>query len=269
MDNMAPIVPVEDSVQASTENSLNDDSDSAPRPAPLFPTPLFRLHVDDLSHKGATRFLSSVEPQQCLENAMKVVLSLLYHKPTSGVRDSWPGVRSVTLVLADVDGVAYTTGKSIDQDHKIIKLSLDYVSNISPHLLTTELMGVITHEMVHCWQHNALGTAPGGLIEGIADFVRLRAHLAPPHWKRDGDGNWDEGYQHTGYFLDWLERKFGDGSVKRVNEMLKNSKYNEDKFWPRIFGFKVSQLWERYKKEEFNATKGGEVEDERTAGEKE
>lgn len=38
-------------------------------------------------------------------------------------------------------------------------------------------MGVCVHEMVHCWQWNAKGTCPGGLIEGIADYVRLRSGL--------------------------------------------------------------------------------------------
>lgn len=45
----------------------------------------------------------------------------------------------------------------------------------------------MVHEMVHCWQRNAHGTAPGGLIEGIADWVRLKAGLVPPHWKREAD----------------------------------------------------------------------------------
>lgn len=46
---------------------------------------------------------------------------------------------------------------------------------------------------VHCWQYNGKRTCPGGLVEGIADFVRLRDGLSPPHWKKGGT-NWDEGY---------------------------------------------------------------------------
>ena len=45
-------------------------------------------------------------------------------------------------------------------------------------------------------------TCPGGLIEGIADWVRLRAGLGAKHWKQEADGKWDAGYQHTGYFLE-------------------------------------------------------------------
>lgn len=32
-------------------------------------------------------------------------------------------------------------------------------------------MGVLVHEMVHCFQYNAKGTCPGGLVEGIAGMI--------------------------------------------------------------------------------------------------
>ena len=47
-------------------------------------------------------------------------------------------------------------------------------------------------DKVHCWQYNGKQTCPGGLIEGIADFVRLRDGLSPPHWEKGGE-HWDEG----------------------------------------------------------------------------
>lgn len=109
-----------------------------------------------------------------------------------------------------------------------------------------ELQGVLVHEMVHCWQWNAYGTAPGGLTEGIADFVRLKAGLAPPHWKKEKRENWDQGYQHTGYFLEWIEARYGEGSIRRVNEALMNKKYDEDVFWAKLFNKGVKDLWSEY-----------------------
>lgn len=100
--------------------------------------------------------------------------------------------------------------------------------------------------MVHCWQWAALSTAPGGLIEGIADFVRLKAGLNPPHWKKEAGGDWDAGYQHTGYFLEWLEERFGAGSVEKVNAGLKGKKYVEAEFWTGLFGKGVGELWREY-----------------------
>jgi hypothetical protein len=41
---------------------------------------------------------------------------------------------------------------------------------------------------VHCLQWDAHKTCPGGLIEGVADWVRLNCDLSPPHWKRETDG---------------------------------------------------------------------------------
>ena len=143
-------------------------------------------------------------------------------------------------------GVAYTEGIDLDNDHKEIHFSLDYIAHIATSRRQHEIMGVLVHEMVHCWQWNALGTAPGGLIEGIADFVRLRAGLSPPHWKKEAGGDWDAGYQHTGYFLDWIERTAGDGSIRKINQGLKNQEYAEETFWTGMFGKQVGELWTEY-----------------------
>lgn len=143
-------------------------------------------------------------------------------------------------------GVAYTTGSDIDDDHKEIHFSLDYIRSINSERQEEEIQGVLVHEMVHCWQWDGIGTAPGGLIEGIADYVRLRAGLSPPHWKKENTGKWDSGYQHTGYFLEWIENKWGDGSVRKVNNALKDKEYIEEEFWEKLFGKKVEDLWSEY-----------------------
>ncbi len=147
-----------------------------------------------------------------------------------------------------MSGVAYTTGIELDDDHKEIHFSLDYIKGIASRNAnreTHEIKGVLVHEMVHCWQWNGKGTAPGGLIEGIADYVRLRAGLEPPHWKREVGGQWDAGYQHTGYFLDWIEKTLGQGSVRRINTALKSGNY-EQSLWQELFGKSVEGLWSEY-----------------------
>lgn len=160
-------------------------------------------------------------------------------------------------------GVAYTRGKELDDDHKEIHLSTKYITSIKPELLKREITGVIVHEMVHCWQWNGCGEAPGGLIEGIADWVRLRADLAPPHWKRVCGDRWDAGYQFTAWFLDWLEDKYGAGTVPRLNCMLKDVKYEEKRYWGEGCGKSVQELWGEYKKwlaDEDNSEEVGEDE---------
>jgi hypothetical protein len=129
-----------------------------------FPLPKLRLEIRDLNHDGAQAFLTAVTANKALQKAVQSVLSLLYHSkdsPTTTV----PPTRSVTLILRSMPGVAYTTGSEIDSDHKEIHFSLDYIhSAISNARKTEEIMGVLTHEMVHCYQYNALGTCPGGKL---------------------------------------------------------------------------------------------------------
>jgi hypothetical protein len=211
-----------------------------------FTLPTLRLEIRDLGHAGAQNFLSAVIASDALATAVQSVLALLYQSPNSP-RTTVPPTRSVTLILRSMPGVAYTTGSDLDSDHKEIHFSLDYIHNsVSPSRKTDEIMGVLTHEMVHCYQYNAFGTCPGGLIEGVADWVRLNANLGPPHWKRESTGKWDAGYQHTGYFLEYLEKRFGEGLIRRMNEKLRIVRYDEKKFWTELCGRPVEQLWGDY-----------------------
>lgn len=211
-----------------------------------FPLPKLRLEIRDLNHAGSQTFLTAVIANEALRTAVRSVLALLYespHCPTTTV----PTTRSVTLILRSMEGVAYTTGSDLDNDHKEIHFSLDYIQNaIGSERRKHEIMGVLTHEMVHCYQYNGFHTCPGGLIEGIADWVRLNADLSPPHWKQDAGGKWDAGYQHTGYFLEYLENRFGKGTIRRLNEKLRIERYEEKRFWTELCGRPVEQLWKDY-----------------------
>lgn len=96
-------------------------------------------------------------------------------------------------------------------------------------------------------QYNARGTCPGGLVEGIADWVRLNSNLAPPHWDRTKRADkWDAGYQNTGYFLEYLENRYGSGTISKMNEKLRTDTYEEKRFWTELLGRPVEQLWSDY-----------------------
>lgn len=220
-----------------------------PHPKPSFPASKSRLKVQDLTHPGAEVFFANTNLCTALSQAVNAVLSILY-EPTK-TNDHIPPTRSVTLVLRAMDGVAYTVGSDSDEDNKQIHFSLNYIHDVSrrppqPGQPGAEIQGVLVHEMVHCWQWNGLGAAPGGLIEGIADFVRLKAGLSPSHWKREGGDKWDAGYQVTGYFLEWIESQMGEGSVRMINQALQGKKYEEENFWDDLFGKKVKDLWKEY-----------------------
>jgi hypothetical protein len=209
-----------------------------------FRKPVLRFEVRDLSNKTAQSFLTLINAGTALEASVQHVLDLLYTPKTAALI---PPTRSVTLILRDMPGVAYTTGTDLDDDHKEIHLSTGFLSQVDESRRAHEIQGVLVHEMVHCWQWAAKGTAPGGLIEGIADWVRLKAGFAPPHWRRAWkDCQWDAGYERTGYFLDWLEEEYGEGTVRKINGAMRDLDYDEVRFWEECCGHKIDKLWTRY-----------------------
>lgn len=190
--------------------------------------PRFHLRCLDLNHPGASSlaptrtapspadhvptgtevfFDLTSSPSVVLAVPASRVLHLLYPPESSeSLSTGPPAVRSITLHLHAFDGVAYTCGSELDNEHKELHLSLSYVEGVAQRSTDTghrrvgdEIEGVLTHELVHAFQYNGRGTVPGGVIEGIADWVRYQAGFAPPHWReepREGD-RWDAGYERT------------------------------------------------------------------------
>lgn len=246
MSPAVPPVPDQDPSETNASDPHHRHRDSG------FPVPKLRLEIRDLTHPGAPLFLSSSpNASTLLLSATHSVLSALYLSPSEKPATNAPAIRSVTLILRDMPGVAHTCGTDLDPAyHKEIHLSLRHLRDVRPAArLPAEIAGVVTHELVHCFQHDAGGTCPGGLIEGVADWVRLRCGLAPPHWKRAADEGtrWDSGYERTAYFLDYLEDRYGDGTVRRLNEKLRLGKYEEKAFWTELVGCEVQQLWQDYR----------------------
>lgn len=245
------------------------------------PKPKLRLHLQDARHTATSSFFRFIpDLQAVLDSGLAAIVENLYtpHSSSSGNKTSTsftpeiPATRSVTVILQDFSGVAYTNGTDLDDDHKEIHFSLSYVNHVCTNNTDplSELKGVLTHELVHCYQHTTPPNAkdipgpPGGLVEGIADFVRLKAGFVPPHWQKptsakDRPSKWDEGYQHTAFFLAWLEDvRVGCGAVGLLNDRLlrlgyvgeakEETRQLKSSFWKGLFGVEVSQLWEEYGK---------------------
>jgi len=272
----------------STDDVANQDVQAAKKQPPLqvLPTPLLRFQIHDLSHPGTHALLTNINITTAVRDAVDTVCRILYNaatppsssdssttntvptpKPTPPHQPPIPQIRSLTLFLDNMDGVAYTTGMPLDTAfHKEIHLSLSYITHVASRpasasgAIAHELTGVLVHETVHALQHNGNGTAPGGLIEGMADYVRLKAGLGASHWKRpmrreEVQHSWDAGYERTAWFLEWLESRGENGSggegrglVVRMNEWLgaEGREYGEEVFWRELCGKSVGELWEEY-----------------------
>uniref|UniRef100_A0A7N2MWJ9 Uncharacterized protein n=2 Tax=Quercus lobata TaxID=97700 RepID=A0A7N2MWJ9_QUELO len=147
-------------------------------------------------------------------------------------------VAKVSLFIDDMDGVAYARNNEIH-------VSARYINGYSGNV-KTEITGVLYHESTHIWQWNGNGqSTPGGLIEGIADYVRLKAGYAPSHWVKPGQGDrWDQGYDVTALFLDYCN-SLRNGFVAELNKKLRNG-YSAN-FFVELLGKNVDQLWKDYK----------------------
>ena len=156
-----------------------------PPPPHPWPIPKFKLTIEDLDHEGVDIFLTAVEPKVALREAVIASFKWLYTPetvPTQLVFNHliinhilitevtiydyiYISVEQISLVLRPMEGVAYTFGTD---KHKEIHFSLDYIKNSAVKCARDEIMGVLVHEVVHCYQYDACATCPGGLIEGIA-----------------------------------------------------------------------------------------------------
>lgn len=147
-------------------------------------------------------------------------------------------VDRVPLFIDDMDGVAYASN---DQIHVSARYINGYTGDVK-----TEITGVLYHEMTHVWQWNGNGQGPSGLIEGIADFVRLKAGYAPSHWVRPGQGDrWDQGYDVTARFLDYCDGLRSGSFVSELNKKMRDG-YNQS-FFEELLGKSVDTLWADYK----------------------
>ncbi|TVT97895.1 hypothetical protein EJB05_56821, partial [Eragrostis curvula] len=148
-----------------------------------------------------------------------------------------PCVDAVTLIVEDIGGVAFTRDD-------VVHVSAQRVGVYSGDV-RTEVTGVLYHETTHVWQWDGQGQANRGLIEGIADFVRLKAGYASWRWVQPGQGDrWDHGYDVTARFLEYCDYLM-PGFVSLLNAKMTDG-YSDD-FFAQILGKDVEQLWRDYK----------------------
>ncbi|XP_065872676.1 uncharacterized protein [Euphorbia lathyris] len=188
------------------------------------------------STAGGARFASQigVEYSKTIMSAASEFIWRMFQQPNVGDRKN---IQQVKLFIDDMDGVAYATNNEIH-------FSAKYIGSYSGDL-KKEFSGVIYHEMTHIWQWNGNGQAPGGLIEGIADYIRLKANYIPSHWVKPGQGDrWDQGYDVTARFLEYCN-EIRNGFVAELNKKMRSG--YSDRYFVDLLNKSVDQVWRDYK----------------------
>ncbi|KAI5661145.1 hypothetical protein M9H77_20468 [Catharanthus roseus] len=185
---------------------------------------------------GGARFNRDIGVQYSMQT-LKSATNFIWRTFQQNTAADRKNVPKVTLFVDDMDGVAYAINGEIH-------VSARYIQGYSGDV-KREITGVLYHEMAHIWQWNGNGQAPGGLIEGIADYVRLKAGYVPSHWVKPGQGNrWDQGYDVTARFLDYCNG-LRNGFVAQLNKKMRNGYSNN--YFVQLLGKNVDQLWRDYK----------------------
>jgi len=196
---------------------------------------------DEAAGDGAMFDQVIPDPIATMKDVICQICTTLYRDPSEVPRDP----ETVHLRIYDFDGVANAGGSDIN-------FSSRHIANYDdPQDARFEYIGVLVHEATHLYQANNDGD--GALIEGMADFVRIRAghHRMD---RRDVGGAWTDAYTTSGFFFSWLAGPGGlqtDGRVPSdpdigwaINQQI-NGDWSEQVFIDRL-GVDVDTLWEEY-----------------------
>ncbi len=151
---------------------------------------------------------------------------------------NYGGLGYVTLTIdPDYGGVA--EAYSDDTGNHIV-LSSDYIAEYP------EDYDCITHELVHVAQGYS-GFVPGWLVEGMADLGRdmFGINNENASWRLPVMVRFErealEGYRGSAAFLKWINETYGNDTVKKVNEVCKEGRYN-NLVWKDITGKSLAAL---------------------------
>lgn len=184
------------------------------------------------------------------DHAQKVV-SILYWTDKDHKKD----IRTINYELRPDKGISAKGG-----DAPIINIfySADWVektaNNKGDFDVLYETRGVLYHELTHGYQLEPKGCGKYrrgdeffAFIEGVADAVRYEAGFFPVTNRKPG-GNWMDGYQTTGFFLQWLTAKDADFIRKFNKSAGELNPWSFDAAMKHILGEgnTTQKLWDEY-----------------------
>jgi hypothetical protein len=191
-------------------------------------------------------------PEEYIKAAITEVVQTLYWSD----QDSIPGVTKINYRFRDYNGISAKSGAPpeirIDYSSRHVERS---ARDGGDDKVLFETRGVLLHELVHGFQLEPQGIGNYGnskefhvFIEGMADAVRIVNGGFPEGNRRSG-GRWDDSYQRTGYFLDWITTTKDPDFLRKFNKStLEIIPWGFDKAIKHILGnqYNVDDLWEEY-----------------------
>lgn len=155
-----------------------------------------------------------------------------------------------------IEDVETISAKGGNPPHINIFFSSSYLKNkkgeMTDEALIAEIKGVLYHEITHGYQYSpkgagayARGTDYFGFLEGMADYVRLKAGYSSFEFRKSG-GHWNDGYKTSAFFIDWLHTKDADFGYK-LNQTAKTIiPWSWKKATQQILSRSTEDLWNEY-----------------------
>lgn len=151
-------------------------------------------------------------------------------------------IQKIVYNIKNYDGVSGKSGNPpvVQIEYSTQHIERSYASSLFK--LDFETRGVLYHEMVHAYQFEPKGIPPysqGNIswacIEGLADAVRAESGFLDMSNRKKG-GWYSDGYQTTGFFIQWLTTKDPDAIRKFHRSVRDLQEWSFDAAMVYIFG---------------------------------
>ena len=174
------------------------------------------------------------------------------------------GVVVSSTAALQADSGATDDGKvsKLEQDNKDLKKRLDALEALAQKegllpsgqkpnatlsfLAGSQLSGFVTASYFYDTSRPPGAVSPGYLWNYKAnsfDINKIKVTLGKAA-EISGE-KWDAGYEKTAYFLDWIENRYGEGTIRELNGWMQDKKYHRCVF-KELTGRPVRKLWSMY-----------------------
>jgi hypothetical protein len=218
---------------------------AAESPAPAAP---YVFKTDDGKCEITIQTKDAPQLRDWAESKLAPVLAEWYPKIVAMLPgDGYTAPAHFSITLKPMDGVAFTSGRSVTANSKWLAGEIG-----------KEAVGSLVQEAVHVVQQfgDGGGRNPGWLVEGSADYIRWfkyepQSHGADIVWMRhlrNFTPHYNDSYRVTANFLNWVTEKYDTNIVRQLNAAMRNGKYDGD-LWKQHTGRTASQLGEEWAKD--------------------